>query len=497
MSRFEPRPDKLRNRLTGRTASRRHFLKISSACAITAGLGSLGLSGISKAKAQGVRPNEMPLIDGEYLVDEAARRSVATDYGLSVHRMPLAVVKPLTIEDVVRVISYANKRNLKVAMRGQAHSLSGQALVEDGILIDSSALKDVRFQTREALDAQPGAFWGDVARVALAHGRMPPVLPDAMVLSVGGTLSVGGIGETSHRFGAQVDHVSELDVVTGAGEFVTCSANRDSELFNMVLAGLGQCGFILRARLRLVTAPNSVVIRTLNYNDLATFLSDQARLTRAAALGPLNGRLSRNPQGSWQFSLSAGSFVADTNDGKDLPDWMTGLRHGSEAPPTTVQLWEYLDRRSASISAGKARKTPNPALVVTMPAASTKAFLDEVLASQELSAGIWFFEVSAKIPARHTQPLQKMPASDLAYELRMQRRASAIDAADHKAMLAANQLLVARVLEGGGKVYPPFAPILSQAQWQEHYGTETWRRFMAAKQRFDPNNVLTPGAGIF
>lgn len=127
----------------------------------------------------------MPPIDGEYLVDEAARRSVATDYGLSVHRMPLAVVKPLTIEDVVRVIFYANKRNLKVAMRGQARSLSGQALVEDGILINSRALNDIRFQTQEALDAQPGALWGDVSRVALMHGRMPPVMPDAKFIFPG------------------------------------------------------------------------------------------------------------------------------------------------------------------------------------------------------------------------------------------------------------------------------------------------------------------------
>ena len=95
---------------------------------------------------------------------------------------------------------------------------------------------------RLALDAQPGALWGAVAESALAQLRTPPVLPDAMMLTVGGTLSVGGMGETSYRLGAQVDHALELDVVTGAGEFVTCSHEQSGELFNMVLAGLGQCG---------------------------------------------------------------------------------------------------------------------------------------------------------------------------------------------------------------------------------------------------------------
>ena len=81
---------------------------------------------------------------------------------------------------------------------------------------------------------------------------------------------------------------------------------------------------------------------------------------------------------------------------------------------------------------------------MTMPVASTRAFVEELLKSSELSAGIWFFEVSPKLPARHQRPLQKMPVGELAYELRMQRRASAVDAPDHKAMLAANQELVAK-----------------------------------------------------
>jgi hypothetical protein len=39
--------------------------------------------------------------------------------------------------------------------------------------------------------------------------------------------------------------VLELDVVTGGGQLFSCSVEKDAELFNMVLAGLGQCGFVL------------------------------------------------------------------------------------------------------------------------------------------------------------------------------------------------------------------------------------------------------------
>lgn len=476
--------------------SRRTALRLGAASALATGFAAPGPSWIGTARAQCPTLAEELALEGECLVDEATRASVAADFGRAISRLPLAVVRPRSANDVARVVSHAYNTGLKVTMRGQAHSLSGQALVDGGIVIDSRWLSDVRLRADDTFDAQPGALWGEVAKTTLEHERIPAVMPDAMMLSVGGTLSVGGIGETSYRFGAQVDQVLELDVVTGVGDLVTCSAQREPELFAMTLAGLGQCGLIVRARLRLSHATKFVATRTLAYDDLDAFLSDQALLAGHASLGPLNGRLIRT-QGRWQFALSAGSFVAREDEGGTEPEWMSGLRHRDASAAAAVPIWSYLDRRGASITAGKVALQPNASLVVTLPAASTASFVRKVLDAPELSAGIWFFEISPKVPARHRQPLQKMPASELAYELRMQRRPSAANAPDHHAMLAANRTLVAIAMESGGKIYPPFAPILSPAQWAEHYGDATWRRFIAAKRRFDPAGALTPGAGIF
>jgi cytokinin dehydrogenase len=486
----------LSHRTKASAASRRSFLRLGAGCAL-ARLSPWGGPWIVAARAQSARLDEMPHLDGEYRVDDAARSAVAADFGHAVRRMPRAVAKTRTVDDIVRVVLHANRRGLKVAMRGQAHSLSGQTLVDDGIVIDSAPLAAIDYKSDDILDAQSGALWGDVAKAALAHGRLPPVMPDAMMLSVGGTLSVGGVGETSWRLGAQVDHVRELDVVTGVGDFVTCSATREPELFAMMLAGMGQCGLIVRARLVLAQAANFVATRTLTYSDLDAFLADQARLTESATLGPLNGQLIRNPQGRWDCLLAAGSFIARDDEARYTPDWMDGLRPVSAAPAIASPIWNYLDRRTASVTAGKAKSLPNPSLIVRLPAGATRPFIAELLASPKLSDGIWFFEVSVKVPSRHRQPLHKMPIAAIAYELRMQRRPSAAGAPDHDAMLAANRLLAQKALDMGGKIYPPFAPILMPSQWKQHFGPATWARFKDAKQRFDPNHVLNPGAGIF
>jgi FAD/FMN-containing dehydrogenase len=63
-------------------------------------------------------------------------------------------------------------------------------------------------------------------------------------------------------------------------------------------------------------------------------------------------------------------------------------------------------------------------------------------------------------------------------------------------MLIANERLVDRCMAVGGKIYPPLAPGLSRDKWERHYGA-TWQRFAAAKKRFDPHHVLTPGIDLF
>src|SRR5260370_24932005 len=106
-------------------------------------------------------------------------------------------------------------------------------------------------------DTQLVALWSAVAVATLPKGLTPRLLPGTCLalITVGGTLSAGGIGNMSPHYGALVDNVTDLDVVTGDGRLVTCSPEHESELFDMVLAGQGPCGGIFRAALPLVPAP--------------------------------------------------------------------------------------------------------------------------------------------------------------------------------------------------------------------------------------------------
>jgi cytokinin dehydrogenase len=192
--------------------------------------------------------NDLTDLSGTLLFDDAARQAAADDFGHIVHRLPTAVLKSGSVQDIVKMVQFANRRGLKVSMRGQGHAMFGQTQVDAGVVIDSSNLNSVRIINsggRPAVEAGPGALWGPVLNAAYVNKLTPPVNVDGAYLSVGGTISTGGFGGTSWREGFQVDHVLELQVVTGDGQLVRCSDERNSDLFNAALAGMGQCGIIV------------------------------------------------------------------------------------------------------------------------------------------------------------------------------------------------------------------------------------------------------------
>lgn len=190
------------------------------------------------------------------------------DFGHIVESRPLGVLTPRSCAAVGELVSFAGAQGLPVAARGCGHAPYGQGQAHGGYVVDMGGLDEVRCVPDDrTLVAGAGATWGEVVRAALAEGLVPPVLPDHLGASVGGVLSTGGFGGSSHRRGLVADWVRELEVVTGAGERVVCSPERYPDLFGAVLAGLGQCALIVRATLRLVPAPVRVRRYRLYHED--------------------------------------------------------------------------------------------------------------------------------------------------------------------------------------------------------------------------------------
>ncbi|HWZ45951.1 MAG TPA: FAD-binding protein [Candidatus Saccharimonadales bacterium] len=480
--------------------SRRAFIKSAAAGSVAIlGYDPRLRSWITPAQAQTSSFKSVPKLDGVLLFDEASRNAIAVDRGNLFHRVPVAVLNPGSVQDVVKMVQYANKYSLKIVMRGQGHSRYGQSQAEAGIVIDSSTLNAIQPPNHDSVYAGPGAFWGDVAKTTLAKNLTPPVFADTMTLTVGGTLSVGGLGNTSQHFGAQVDNATELDVVTGDGRLVTCSPQHESELFNMVIAGLGQCGIIVRARIRLIPAPSNVVLHNLVYDDLETYLSDQKQVVTEGRFDHQYGTASRKRNSPWIFTMQLGKFYTPPDE-PSLAPLEQGLRFRSQADPVRLTYSEYLHRFDArnadEISSGKAAR-PTPNIAVWIPASATKDYVAPILAMSSDVAGVDLFSFWPLNTRRFTRPLFRVPDQEIVFSIWMNRSVAPNDPAALSAMLESNQELLQQMIAAGGKDYRQYGIVRSQAEWAEHFGPNVWRRFSAAKKKFDPNQVLTPGPKIF
>src|SRR5215468_8805312 len=250
------------------------------------------------ASAEGLR-NDRKDLRGELSFDDAALQAAADDFGRVVHKKPAAVLRPGDAQDIAKLLQYANRQGLKVAMRGQAHSFFGQTQVEGGVVIDSSSLNSVRIiksGSGGTAEIGSGSKWHPVLMAANAQKLTVPVIADTF-LSVGGTISTGGFGVTTYNLGLQVDHVQELEVVTGEGQVVTCSDQSNSDLFNVMLAGLGQCGIITKVVMRLIEAPMNVLFIRMDYDDFQTASADLALLVKEGRFHHLDGRGAGRPPG--------------------------------------------------------------------------------------------------------------------------------------------------------------------------------------------------------
>lgn len=269
-------------------------------------------------------------VAGAFICDAKAIGEASEDFGHIIRRQPHAVFRPSSATEVGTAIRWAGERGLKVAARGQGHSTYGRAMAEGGIVIDMHGINTIQHVEADRIVVGAGATWREVLTAALSKGLTPPVLTNYLELSVGGTLAVGSIGGATSRHGMQIDNVLELDVVTGEGRELTCSADLNLDLFDAVRGGLGQCAVITRATLRLIRAPARVLRFQLFYPDFSSLSADQRLMLADGRFDQLQGAILPDGAGGWRYQLD-GAIFHDDDAAPDLKalDGLSDQRDGA------------------------------------------------------------------------------------------------------------------------------------------------------------------------
>ncbi|KAB2072399.1 hypothetical protein ES319_A07G013100v1 [Gossypium barbadense] len=409
----------------------------------------MSIMGISKHLNNKLLP-PLDNITDKLSLDPSAIESASQDFGHIVKSIPKAVLQPSSIADIASLINFSYNSSIPftIAAKGHGHSVRGQAMANDGVVVDMTSMKKHRNGTgiwvsNDGVYADVGGeqLWIDVLNATLKHGVAPVSWTDYLYLTVGGTLSNGGISGQSFRYGPQISNVYEMDVITGKAEIVTCSPNKNSELFHAALGGLGQFGIITRARIPLEPAPKrelEQLLKGLSY--MPGFMFEKDVLYAEFLNRVQRGELKARSQGLW-----------------DVPHpWLNLF-----IPKSQIQ--RFNDGVFKGIVLER-NITTGPVLVYPMNRKKWDDRMSAVIPDEEIFYTVGFLH------------------------------SSGFD--DREAFDDQNKEILKFCEEAGIGVKQYLPHFTSKDEWVHHFGSK-WETFQQRKFQFDPKMILSPGQRIF
>ncbi len=172
-------------------------------------------------------------------------------WNATIDKHPALIVRCTSTPDVVRAVNFARDNGLLLAVRGGGHNIAGNAMCDDGIVIDLSQMKAARVDAAaRRVTIEGGATLADLDAATQAHGLATPVGINSTTGVAGLTLG-GGFGWLSRKYGMTIDNLESAEVVTAAGEVVRASATENPDLFWALRGGSGNFGVVTRFEFRL------------------------------------------------------------------------------------------------------------------------------------------------------------------------------------------------------------------------------------------------------
>lgn len=168
-----------------------------------------------------------------------------------IDRRPAIIIRCASADDVAPAIAFARESGLELSIRGVGHNIAGNSVVQDGVMIDFSLMKNVRVDPeKKRAYVDPGATLHDFDEAVQAHGLATPVGINSTTGIAGLTVG-GGFGWLTRKYGMTVDNLLSAEVVTADGKKVKASENEHPDLFWAIRGGGGNFGVVTQFEFKL------------------------------------------------------------------------------------------------------------------------------------------------------------------------------------------------------------------------------------------------------
>jgi FAD/FMN-containing dehydrogenase len=186
------------------------------------------------------------LLQGSDRYDDARRV-----WNRGIDRYPSVILRCTGVEDVRAAVTHARSRGLPLAVRAGGHSMAGLSVVDDGAVIDLTAMKGIAVDPdARTARVQPGVIWRELDAATQEHGLAVPG-GEVSDTGVAGLTLGGGIGWLGRKHGLACDNLRSVELVTASGEVVRASESDHPDLFWAVRGAGANFGVVTELELGL------------------------------------------------------------------------------------------------------------------------------------------------------------------------------------------------------------------------------------------------------
>ena len=168
-----------------------------------------------------------------------------------IDRRPAAIAQCTGADDVAAAVNFARDNGLPLSVRGGGHGVAGHSVVDDGLMVDFSAMKGVVVDPdRRVATVEAGVKLGEFITATEQYGLVSPT-GTASDTGIAGLTLGAGFGWLAGKFGLAVDNMIGAEVVTADGQVLHASETEHPDLFWALRGGSGNFGAVTKFEMKL------------------------------------------------------------------------------------------------------------------------------------------------------------------------------------------------------------------------------------------------------
>lgn len=216
------------------------------------------------------------LAEAHILAVEEKLRPYECDAYTAYKSLPLAVLLPETLEQVIKIIKRCHQENIPIVTRGAGTGLSGGAHpINNGILLNLSKLNKIHEINPDLQFARvgPGVTNLAISEAAEEYGLYYAPDPSSQIAcTIGGNIAENSGGVHCLKYGLTVHNILEITYVSYDGEIITagseCYENFGYDILSLLNGSEGMLGIVIEAKVRLLPISHNKEVILAAFNSI-------------------------------------------------------------------------------------------------------------------------------------------------------------------------------------------------------------------------------------